>query len=122
MASFIRNDKIGTNVYITTWTGLSENDREGDFESLVGAADKTVQVTGTFGGAMVVIEGSNVVNPSASDWFILTTASGPLSGTNLTFSGAGGALVAENPLHIRPRVTGGTSTDLTVDLVSRNSR
>lgn len=121
MAANIRNDKFARSVYVTVWTGLSENDRNGDPESLVQAADRTVQVTGTFGGATVVIEGSNIAVPNLAtndDWFQLTTP----AGTNVSFTSAGGALIAENPLHIRPRVSGGTNTDISVDLVSRSSR
>lgn len=118
MAAKTRDDKLGRSAYLTVWTGLSENDRNGDPETLVQAADRSVQVTGTFGGATVVIEGSNVPNPTTNDWFTLTD---PL-GSNVSFTGAGGMQIIENTVAVRPRVSGGTGTNVNVYLISRSSR
>lgn len=73
--------------------------------------DKTVQVTGTFGS--VTLRGSNKAAPSdatAADWFNLHDPQGNV----LTFTAAGGALIAENPLWISPITTGGSAYDISI--------
>lgn len=67
-------------------------------------ADKTVQVTGNFGGvATVTIKGSN---DGGTTWF---TCHDPQGGA-LTFSAANGALIAESPERIRPEIGAGDGT------------
>lgn len=95
------------------WEGLTTNDygvawKRSDY------ADKTFQVLGNFGsGATVTLYGSNVQNPvltSDADWFVLTDT----TETALAITSAGGGQILQNPLWIRPKVTGGTSPDLDV--------
>jgi len=73
--------------------------------------DKTVHVTGTFGS--VTLRGSNLANPSdatAGDWFNLTDP----QGNALTFTAAGGKLIAENPRWISPITTGGSAYTISI--------
>ena len=72
---------------------------------------KTVQVSGTFGGATVTVEGSN----NCSTYATLKNAN--VSG-DMTFAVAGVKLILENPRCIRMRSTGAaTSTDLTASIL-----
>ena len=76
-----------------------------------GYSDKTVQVTGTFGS--VTIRGSNKANPNdatSGDWFTLSDP----QGNDLTFTAAGGSLIAENPLWISPITTGGSGYEVII--------
>ena len=66
------------------------------------AADLTAQVSGTFGAATVLIEGSN----DGTNWSTL----GAAVGTNLSFTTAGIRKAAENPAYIRASSSGGTGT------------
>lgn len=66
-------------------------------------ADRSVQVSGTFGGASVDIEGSN----DGSNW---STLNDP-QGNALTFSGGSRIeAILELSRYIRPKVTGGDGT------------
>lgn len=65
-------------------------------------SDKSVQVSGVFGGASVVLQGTN----DGANWFSLTDA----QGNALTFTAAGLKLVAEATWKVRPVVTGGDGT------------
>lgn len=74
-------------------------------------ADKTVQVTATFGSC--TLRGSNKLSPddtTAADWFNLTDP----QGNALTFTAAGGELIAENPLWLSPITTGGSGYVITL--------
>lgn len=63
---------------------------------------KTVQVTGTFDGGTVTIQGSN---DNGVTW---STLSDDINGNPLTFTSAGIEKIAENPGLIRPTTTAGT--------------
>jgi hypothetical protein len=81
-------------------------------------ADKTVQVTGTFGGsASIAIQGSNdSTDGSDGTWFSLE---GP-GDSVLAFTAAGGDVIKENPIWMRPLLSSGNgSTDLDVFIFSR---
>ena len=70
------------------------------------AVDITAQAVGTFGGATVLVEGSN----DAINWNTL----GANVGTNLSFTTAGLRKAAENPAYIRASTSGGTGTAVNV--------
>lgn len=89
------------------WTSLTENDTAAAVE-FPGNGDKTVQVTGTFGGATVVLQGSL----DGSNWATLKDG----AGTAISFTSAGLASVLENVAYVRPSASGGTSQSLTVRL------
>jgi hypothetical protein len=69
-------------------------------------ADRTVQVVGTFGGATVLIEGSN----DNSNWLTLNDS----SGAALSFTATGMKVILENPLYVRASSSGGAGSAITV--------
>lgn len=87
------------------WTGLLNGDDGTPFE-VPWVSEKSVHVKGTPGGGTpgIVLEGSNDdVTPT------YITLRDPAS-ANLSFSAEGLKQVLENPLLVRPRVTGGDGT------------
>lgn len=92
--------------FVASWPHLAQ----GDDGAPLGCAqytDRSFQVVGTFGGASVVVEGTN----DGVNWATLTDP----QGNNLTFTSAKIEMVSEATLKIRPRVIGGdVTTDLTV--------
>ena len=70
------------------------------------AADLTVQVSGTFGSATAVLQGSN----DGTNWSTLNA----WIGTNTSFTAAGIRKVTENPGYIRAVSTGGTASTISV--------
>lgn len=74
-------------------------------------ADRSVQVTGTFGGSSVVIEGSN-------DSATYGTLTDP-QGNDLSISGPKVEMVTEVTRLIRPRVSAGSGVAVTVSLLAR---
>ena len=101
------------------WEQMTETDNVGLGSSIPGASDRSVHVLGTIGVATVLIEGSNVLVPSTdTDWWTLHDENGDL----LSFTSADdGHAISENSLHIRPRITGGSGTDVDVILLSRST-
>lgn len=97
------------NIPVCTWTGITEND-DGNEVIMAKYPDKTVQVTGDFttSGA-ITIEGSN----NGTDWATLTDQ----AGTPLVLTTTAVALIAQNPLYIRPRATAGTAVSMNVVIV-----
>lgn len=93
-----------------TWATMVQGD-DGDpipIDTLVQYLDRTFQVTGTFGGASLVIEGTN----DGTNW---ATLSDP-NGVALSITSAGIYQVIQVTLKMRPRVSGGggsTSLDVT---------
>lgn len=96
--NFDRQDLIGGNLsYI--WSPLANTD-SGEPAAHAASADRTVQVTGTFGvGGTVVIEGSL----DGVSYFTLHDTQGYV----LSFTSAGLRVLLENCVYIRPRVTAG---------------
>lgn len=94
------------------WTGLLNGDDGGPMQ-MVDFADRSVQVSGTFGtGGSVSIEGSN----DGTNYFVLSNP----QGTALTLTAAGIKQVLELPRYLRPRVTAGDgTTNLTVTVCAR---
>lgn len=86
---------------VIAWLAIPLN---GDGESIPFCqyTDKSAQVTGTFGGATVQIEGSN----NGADWATLTDP----QGNSLSFTGPKIEMVAEATYLVRPKVTGGDGT------------
>ena len=86
---------------VIVWTALPQ---AGDGEPIPFCqyTDKSAQVTGTFGGATVQIEGSN----DGSTWATLTDP----QGNALSFSSAKIEMISEATLVVRPKVTGGDGT------------
>lgn len=98
---------------ITTWTPLLQGD-DGSWVEFVQQPDRSIEVSGTFGGATVTLQGSNAPTPAAG-----YTLTDPL-GAALSFTSAGLRNVAEGARQVRPLVTGGDgTTSLTVRMVAR---
>ena len=98
-----------------TWANIGQGDTPSSM-SIPGAADKSIQFTGTFSGATVTVQGSNEASPS--NWAILTDA----QGNSLSFTDVGLESVTEMTTHIRLSVTGGdVSTDVTAILLARST-
>lgn len=93
------------------WLALATGDT-GAPVALPNAADCSIQVTGTFGGATAVLEGSN---DGGTTWVTLRDP----GGTALSFTTANLKQVLEVVGLIRPSVSGGTSVALNFYLVSR---
>jgi hypothetical protein len=89
---------------LLTWAALGNAD-DGAPYAVPFAANITVQVIGTFGGATVKLQGSN----DGTNWFDLTKRAGTSSAS---FTAAGGATANENPAYIRPVTSGGTGTNV----------
>lgn len=93
---------------------LTQADSAGVAWPAPGAPDKTVQVSGTFDSGTVVIQGSNEDTPT--NWATLHSP----DGTDLSFTAAGIEAILENPLWIRPAVTGeGATASITVSILAR---
>lgn len=94
---------------VIAWTGLPLNG-DGDPVPFCQYTDKSAQVTGTFGGATLQIEGSN----DGANWATLTDP----QGNALSFTTAKIEMVAEATAQIRPKITGGDgTTNLNVHLL-----
>ena len=100
-------------VAVTTWAGLLSGD-DGEAVRLAVYSDRSIQVTGTFGGASVTIAGSN----DGVTYHALTAT----SGDPLMLTAGGLKQIVELPVFLKPRVFGGNgSTDLKVILSGRKS-
>ncbi len=107
---------FGDNAWVVRWEGLTQATLdEGDAFEGVGAADRSVQVFGTFGaGGTLRIEGSN----DGTNWAALTDP----QGNALDFTTAKIEAITELVRYLRPRVTGGDgTTSLTCVLLARRS-
>ncbi len=78
--------------------------------------DKTVQATGTWGGATLVVQGSadNVTYVGLND------SRG--EGNAISMSADNIVTIAENPQYIRAVTSGGTGTSLTVTITSQSTQ
>lgn len=74
-------------------------------------ADRSVQVSGTFGGATITLEGSN----NGTDWVGLRDP----QGVAISFTAAGLKQVLESTLLVRPVITGGAASSVNVTLLMR---
>lgn len=96
----------------TTWTPVAGGDICTAVQ-LPGFADRTVHVKGTFGGATVVLQGSN-------DNLTFVTLTDPLNNP-VSLTAEGLITILQNPLWIRPAVTGGAGAAVTVILASKGT-
>lgn len=96
------------NVLRVSWNSVPQNE-VGQQLPLAQYSDRSVQVSGTFGGATVTIEGSN----DGTNWFTLADP----QGNNLSFVTARLEAILELVFWIRPKVTGGDgTTSINVDM------
>lgn len=99
----------GGNGHVYTWV-LAAGDDGAPIE-VVDFADRSVQVEGTFGGASVVVEGSN----DSANYRVLTDP----QGNDLQINSAKIEMVTEVTRLLRPRVVGGAGSSLTVSVLAR---
>lgn len=112
-AATITTPEIG--ITVVQWTGLLNGD-DGAPVDLLSFADRSVQITGTFGaGGTVVIEGSN-------DGTNYVTVTDP-QGNAISKTAAGIEAILELMKSTRPRVTAGDGTTvLAVTMLMRRTR
>ena len=105
-------------VLVAKWEGLGIGGSDvGSGFSCPNYPTKSVQVLGTFGGATVTLQGSNI--PDNPEYATLNDAEGDA----LTFASAGIKQMLENAYWIRPVVSGlGATTDLDVYLMAVTER
>lgn len=100
-------------VAVTTWSPLLASD-DGAPVRLAVYSDRSVQVSGTFGGASVTIGGSN----DGETYHALSDT----SGNPLTLTSGALRQIVELPIFIKPRVFGGDgTTNLKVVLSGRKT-
>ena len=116
------DDFINNRCRYIAWGSSGAPIVEGDTflpQALAGHSDKTVHFFGTFGGATIELEGSNdplaATDPGSASWVTLKNAIGTdLSATDNTLE-----VIIENPIYIRPKITGGSSVSLQVVVCAR---
>lgn len=104
-----------SNAILVTWAGLLNGDTGSPVEG-VDFADRTAQISGTFGaGGSITMQGSN----DNTNYDPLTDP----QGNAITKTAAGLEVIVENPRYARPNVTAGDgTTSLTVTIWARRSR
>ena len=106
--------KISRGSHKWIWDAMGDDDTGDALDPDGGGmsfADKTVQASGTWASATVVIQGSN----DNVTWFTLNDP----GGTALSFTADAIKVILENPLYIRPKSSGGSGTDVNVTLAGR---
>lgn len=98
-------------VYQTVWSAMGNSDT-GTKEELSRYPNKSVTFNGTFGGATVVLEGSD----DDVTYFTVNDIKGNAVSTNA----AARFDVVDVPKFMRPRTSGGTGTSINVTLISRS--
>ena len=108
MAEIKPTESTVGNWTLFTWSSVTENDTFG-VAPLAGASGAaTLQVTGAFGGATVIAQGSN----DNSNFVGLTDP----GGTAVSLTAAGGAELRYPWPYMRPSASGGSSQSLAVVL------
>jgi hypothetical protein len=111
--SKIRGPAGGIDALVTTWTPLAAAGDVGQPLQRVDLSDRSVQVTGTFAGTTVVLEGSN----DGANYFTLSSP----SGAALSFTASGLMQVNQPVAFVRPHVSSGSGASLTVTLTARRT-
>jgi hypothetical protein len=111
--SKIRGPAGGVDALVATWTPLAAAGDVGQPLQRTDLADRSVQVTGTFAGATIVLEGSN----DGANYFTLSSP----AGTALSFTAAGLMQVNQPTAWVRPHVTVGSGASLTVTMTARRT-
>lgn len=103
---------FGNNTHVLSWTPLANGD-SGTPYGQAGFADRSIQVSGTFGvGGTVIIEGSN----DGTNYIVLTDP----QGNAISKTAAAIESVSEITKFIRPRVSAGDGTTaITVSMLVR---
>lgn len=105
---------IGSSCVLVQWANMANSD-EGEPVKLAGAADRSVQVEGTFSGATVAVVGSL----DEANFEVLTDP----QGNGLNFTTGKIEAVTEATVQVKPTVTGGDgSTLVTVSMLLRSAK
>ncbi len=94
---------------LVSWSALATGDTGAPIQG-VGLSDRSVQFTGTFGGATVVLEGSN-------DGVNYVTLTDP-AGVALSFTSAGLKQLLQITRYMRPSVSGGAAVAINCHLLT----
>lgn len=100
-------------VYLATWTAMGNADT-GTSVAMSGASDRSVQIEGTFGSATAVVQGSN----DGTNWQPLTDP----QGNAISKTAASIEQIAELTRFVRVSTSGGTGTNLNVNLLLKGQR
>lgn len=100
----------------TTWTALANGDT-GSWEDVSRYADRTVTMTGTFGGGTLTMQGSN----DGTNAFTLHWGAAGGTTDDIVVTGAGGYTIYENPRYIRPSLAGGSAGDVDIIVLGTGS-
>lgn len=114
MATITPAFAMSKEVGIYTWTGVSTADTAtgiGPMNRGVGAKRASVTMSGTFGGATVVLQGSN----DGTNWGTLYD----LAGNAISLTAAGVREFSSSCLYIRPSSSGGAGDNVDVVLATR---
>ena len=107
------SDQVAGKVYSYTWEALGDAD-QGEALDSPGLADKTITVTGIYGGATLTLKGSN----DGTNYMTIHDVFGNvMSFTNTNQI----AMVAQCPKFMRPETSGGSGTDLDVIVLARKA-
>ena len=113
MAAFTRTADLPGGTQMHTWT-LTTADHTGDGIEAPGASDRTVTMTGTWGAATGIMEGSN----DGSTWLPLTDN----GNTAISMTADAIEIILQNPRYIRPRLSVvGAGATVTVKVLSRTT-
>lgn len=99
--------------WIATWPAMGNADT-GTSVAMSGSSDRTVHITGTFGSATVVFQGSN----DGTNWVTLADP----QGNTLSKTSASIEAVLELTRYVRPVTSGGTGTAVDVILLMKGQR
>ena len=108
-----RGSWIAKGVHQTVWPNMGDDD-SGLAQSGSPLSDKSVQVTGTWGGATLVLQGSN----DGDTWFTLNDP----AGVDISFTANGLMQILEGTRFTRPVTSAGAGTDVTVALIERGGQ
>lgn len=97
-----------TRVYLATWASIGDADTC-TAVPMSGASDRSVQITGTFGGATIVVQGSN----DGTNYAPLTDP----QGNAISKTSAAIEQISEISRFVKPTTSGGTSSAITVSLL-----
>jgi hypothetical protein len=106
------SEATSRDIWLATWETMGNADT-GLPVSMAGSSDRSVQMTGSFGGATVVLEGSN----DGSNWYTLNDP----TGTPISRTSGGLKQIVELTRYVRARSSGGTGTDVDVTLLLKGN-
>lgn len=121
-AAETRIETWGDDAHVITWAALTTTNNYGSPVSMVGAADRSVQMTGTVGtGGVVTMYGSNIADPNLAnddDWAALNDP----NGNSLALNALKIEQILEITRWIRPKITAGDgATSLNISLLLRRA-